>query len=728
MPEESCRRSALSIALVERLLRVLVAVPFLVLIGTPAQSLYGEVTEEQRAHLRRAFDAVAEAGKAYQGQKFEDSAEHLVTALEALGQGLEGADQETYERSASIIDRIQRAHALLQLEGIVLPPMERPVWGRPWKTYADAETKITRYEATRSSIGGPKPRDFADLAKPSAPAAAAATRPKRTARSRNRTRPEKPEAENAAPSDAPTGISFVRQVAPLLVAQCGGCHIERNQGGLSLASYAAILKGPAAGVILFPGDAVGSRLIEVIETGDMPRGGGSVSPANLKMLKDWVTEGAKFDGSDPNVPLRALAAEQGGDRGERAPQSTDPPKMAAGDDPPAAMPEVPDEERISFSRQVAPLLIDHCSGCHINANQLRGGLNMTTLAQLLRGGDSGTVVDRGDGKMSLLVRKLRGEVGQRMPAGGRPPLPEESIALISSWIDQGARLDAGVDTQPLPALVTEAWVKTATAEELSQRRGELAQKNWRLGAPESARLQPLEFSSGPFVVVGNIRSEEAERIASAATIALERLRTALPGGRDADPAAAAMKGNVTIFALARRYDYSEFAKMVEQREIPASWSNHWRYDGLDAYIAMSVEQGEDVKQLSARLLAPLASLLIAQRGPSPHWFREGMGRAIAARAGGRDFELDNVWEMLLPQALKVVKEPKELIEGKLPPEETDLIGYAVAKTLLDRRYLKSLDGLLQGIAEGEKFEDAFASSFRVPLERFVAAWFGVPGS
>ena len=46
-----------------------------------------------------------------------------------------------------------------------------------------------------------------------------------------------------------------------------------------MATFAALMKGPPEGVVvIFAGDTVGSRLIETIETGDMPRGGGKVSP------------------------------------------------------------------------------------------------------------------------------------------------------------------------------------------------------------------------------------------------------------------------------------------------------------------------------------------------------------------------------------------------------------------------------------------------------------------
>ena len=41
---------------------------------------------------------------------------------------------------------------------------------------------------------------------------------------------------------------------------------------------------------------------------------------------------------------------------------------------------------------------------------------------------------------SLIIKKLRGESGQRMPLG-RPALSAEKIALVSTWIKEGATYD-----------------------------------------------------------------------------------------------------------------------------------------------------------------------------------------------------------------------------------------------------------------------------------------------
>ena len=47
-----------------------------------------------------------------------------------------------------------------------------------------------------------------------------------------------------------------------------------------MANYTALMRGNKAGPVISAGKGKDSRIIEVIESGDMPRGGGRVSGTN----------------------------------------------------------------------------------------------------------------------------------------------------------------------------------------------------------------------------------------------------------------------------------------------------------------------------------------------------------------------------------------------------------------------------------------------------------------
>ena len=108
---------------------------------------------------------------------------------------------------------------------------------------------------------------------------------------------------------------------------------------------------------------------------------------------------------------------------------------------------------VSFGRDIRPLLGRSdgppagCRRCHYKAEpspkgfQL-GGLDLTTLGSLRRGGNSGAarIVVPGAPERSLLVQKLQGmaERGAAMPKDLQPFSADE-IGLVKRWIAQGAK-------------------------------------------------------------------------------------------------------------------------------------------------------------------------------------------------------------------------------------------------------------------------------------------------
>src|SRR5437899_1930058 len=91
---------------------------------------------------------------------------------------------------------------------------------------------------------------------------------------------------------------------------------------------------------------------------------------------------------------------------------------------------------VDFSRDVHPILVSRCSGCH-NGEKGQGGLSVNTRAELLKGGASGPAVVAGSSTGSLLIQRATGMKMPQMPMGGQP-LSAAEIAVLASWIDEGA--------------------------------------------------------------------------------------------------------------------------------------------------------------------------------------------------------------------------------------------------------------------------------------------------
>lgn len=115
-------------------------------------------------------------------------------------------------------------------------------------------------------------------------------------------------------------------------------------------------------------------------------------------------------------------------------------------------------EEISFSRHIAPLLVEQCLECH-RADKVKGGYRLDTWRQLQRAGDSGAPpVTPGEPARSELYRLMVTEnEDDRMPKKA-DALPAEQAVRIRDWIVAGARFDGGESSLDLPltALIPES--------------------------------------------------------------------------------------------------------------------------------------------------------------------------------------------------------------------------------------------------------------------------------
>jgi mono/diheme cytochrome c family protein len=618
-------------------MRLLCCLVFLVVVA-PAAWAAG-LSSREKTIVESVNASVKQAGVDYASGKFDSAGEHVRAAMNKIDVAMKSGSLELYEKLDPAMTRVSTAHAMLEFEGVSLPPFRRPKM--------PSANKAPAVEATATEMSEP-----------------------------------------SAPALSTSAISFTKQVAPILNQRCGRCHVEGSRGQFNLGTFASLMKGP---------------LIETIVTGDMPRGGGKVTPAELAILNGWIIQGAKFDGADPNASISGgVAPAQAG--------NTPRPKAAL----------ATGKETVSFARDVAPILVGNCNGCHINAMQTRGGLRMDSFSQILRGGDSGQIVMPGKSAESLLVKKIRGMdiEGERMPAGGRPALSQKDIQLISTWIDEGATLDGASETQPITVMAQLAWAANATSAQMNEKRQSLASENLALVA-NSGNRPAASIITDHFFVTGTSSKETLELVGAAAEQKMKSVKTIVRGKTSED----FFHGKASIFVLPRRYDYSEFAKMVEQRNVPATWTSHWKFDGVDAYVAVVASDQEDESVIADRLLAPITALAVATRGGDvPRWFAEGVGATMKLKGSSQDREAKSQREAETREAVVACKDAKAFLSGKLNPVHTDRIGAAMAATMMDRKLRKNFDACLRALDEGKPFNSAFAGSFGSPVNSWVDNW------
>src|SRR5438093_4502243 len=103
--------------------------------------------------------------------------------------------------------------------------------------------------------------------------------------------------------------------------------------------------------------------------------------------------------------------------------------------------------KVSYYRDIRPILQANCQGCHQPAKS-KGGYVMTEFKRLLAGGDNeGAAIVPGNTEKSAILKMITPQDGEvRMPKG-KTPLMENEVALIRSWIQQGAQDDTPADAK-----------------------------------------------------------------------------------------------------------------------------------------------------------------------------------------------------------------------------------------------------------------------------------------
>jgi len=105
-----------------------------------------------------------------------------------------------------------------------------------------------------------------------------------------------------ATADEPAKVSYYKDVRPIFQQNCNGCHQPaKPMGGFVMTSHTDLLKAGErgkAGVVA--GKPAASYLIEQVKVHDngkaeMPRGRDPLNPIQIKLLTDWIAQGAIDD-------------------------------------------------------------------------------------------------------------------------------------------------------------------------------------------------------------------------------------------------------------------------------------------------------------------------------------------------------------------------------------------------------------------------------------------------
>ena len=97
---------------------------------------------------------------------------------------------------------------------------------------------------------------------------------------------------------------------------------------------------------------------------------------------------------------------------------------------------------LAFGGIIEPILKQKCYSCH-NVGKKKGGLVMSNVEALLKGGDEGPIIKAGDVTASSLIQRLHLPMDddKHMPPSGKKQLSQNEISLLEWWIAQGASFE-----------------------------------------------------------------------------------------------------------------------------------------------------------------------------------------------------------------------------------------------------------------------------------------------
>ena len=370
-------------------------------------------------------------------------------------------------------------------------------------------------------------------------------------------------------------------------------------------------------------------------------------------------------------------------------------------------------ETVLFSRDIAPVLVENCYSCH-SGPQPRAKFQMNRFVDIIRGGLSGNPWVPSQPADSLLIKKLKGTEGKRMPQPDkRGPLPAETIAKFEKWIAEGAHFDGPDPKGSVQMLASLTRAKNASPTELASDRMTAAKHMWLLADPND---KPTFKQTNDLLLVSDLPADELNDMATTA----EREVAAVAKLFHAPSNQPLVKGGITLFVFPNRYDYSEFGQMVESRTLPRDWRGHWKYNTIDAYAAI-VPPGESGDYSLAGLVQQqLAAVYLASLpGNPPDWFAEGSGRVLASRVDPKAARVRD-WNDRFKQLADTGNRLAKFIDHGLSPNDNDVAAYGFVRELMANpaKYLP----LIAALRDGEAFDAAFQRIYGSPLSVAVIAW------
>lgn len=505
-------------------------------------------------------------------------------------------------------------------------------------------------------------------------------------------------------------VSFARDVAPILVDKCIGCHTDGDaKGGLRLDTFAAMERGGGRGALAVAGNPQASLLVQKLVTPNaqlrMPKGGEALSEKEVQAITAWVREGLKFDGGDKNAELASL---------DKKPAAA-PPRIEVA--------KATGNEKVSFMRDIMPEMMDTCGRCH-NERQKRSGFSVASFERVMQGGTSGRVVIPGSLEGSRLWRLVNGDDTPVMPAGNQTGITRKWYNNLKTWIEEGAKFDGDDPKKMFPTLEEReaAALARMTPEQWNERRKKETADQWKRTFQNS---EPTTRESTDFLIYGDVSAERIEQIEKWATEQAASLKSSFNVKETQ-----LWKGKLAVFVFKDRFGYEEFNQTIHRREVPREVVGHSEISDTmeEALIAMQ-DVGDAATESTAGMQVNViehvtGAFLKRGGGGLPDWVIRGTGLALA-----NQHSKGNPYLVKLPlEAGEILREaridkPEDIFgNGTFSPGEVGPVGFTLVDFLLKRGGPSNFGQFVKRLQSGEKAEPALRAVYNVDAKALATAY------
>ncbi len=448
------------------------------------------------------------------------------------------------------------------------------------------------------------------------------------------------------------------------------------------------------------------------------------------------------DGSGPG-PVRLVSQKQ---QAKKKGAAT---KKATADET-EATPAAAADGTLSFRRDVAPILVANCVGCHTGtgAGLSRGKLSMASFEKLMAGGKRGKDIVPGDPDSSHLVLMTKGEETPKMPpTNGQRALAVAAAEKLEAWVKAGAKLDAGLaptDSFDKYAATTGDLRRDELAKMKPEERDKVAEATGRDRWKKATPTVP-EFTSGAhFLAFGNLPGDRATKLLKAMeaqyTLANRLLGTSRAPALDPTE-------KVSLYIFKDQNTFVEFVRTVENQEVEPGETARGRLNVDSPYLvavdpaaggeesaqpaskkgSRKSKKGDDSAGGAERSLVGLFTeqLVVAaanRAGKPPKWVAQGLGAYAASKVeGGSPYYRRLREETLTNVQIGWQTKATEALGGTAPTETTRAIGFGLFEWMAAEAPGPTMNAFLKVMLEGQnQLDEAINGCLGLNREQFLA--------